>query len=150
MKTQKYESLGEMIRDKSVVWYGPHECEGCGECIIKSSVETGGVALDSPHNHHYPNHEWRLHRCKTDGCEVMAQKLVDLSVGKVIRIKSSSPHPHSLWRITGRMEGASQQENLVAIRRLELNPGNNVEGKVQEDSIVPMSLLSTHPAIENV
>ncbi len=212
----KYDSIGEMLRDHSVIWYGPHECNGCGAIIVKSSIETGAVALDAPHDHHYPNHQWRLHLCKADGiheemplndaelekikaacgasepssghtwadeiigllrvarsqrdeaekrCAYLRSKMggvannttndsvkppLDCGVGKVIRIKSPAPHPHSLWRITAHMHGASQQENLVAIRRLEINPGNNVEGKVQEDSVVPMALLSTHPAIENV
>lgn len=119
--------------------------------IVKSSIESGAIALDAPHGHHYPNHEWRLHQCPMCCNSIKMEELsVDLSVGKVIRIKNASPHSHSVWRIIGHMPGASQQENLVAIRRLEVNPGNNVAGKTQYESIVPMALLSTHPSIENV
>lgn len=58
-------SLGRFIRNRKVVWYGPHACNGCGATIIKSSIESGGLALDAPHGHHYPNHKWVLHRCAT-------------------------------------------------------------------------------------
>ncbi len=55
--------LSRFIRLRSVVWYGVHECNGCGAPIVKSSSETGGVALDAPHDSCYPNHKWALHCC---------------------------------------------------------------------------------------
>jgi hypothetical protein len=59
----KPSELIAFLRDRSVVWYGPHECNGCGATVVKSSNETGGVSLDAPHGHHYPNHKWIEHRC---------------------------------------------------------------------------------------
>ena len=53
------------IKDPDGVWYGPHQCNGCGATIIKLSVAQGGIALDAPFNHHYPNHVWEKHSCKT-------------------------------------------------------------------------------------
>lgn len=56
--------LLEFISDKTVTWYGPHQCNGCGEIIITSSVGTGGVKLNAgAHEHHYPNFEWTQHKC---------------------------------------------------------------------------------------
>lgn len=55
--------LSRYIRIRKTVWYGPHECNGCAATIIKSSIESGGVMLDAPHGHHYPNHKWTEHRC---------------------------------------------------------------------------------------
>ena len=52
-----------LITDPDVIWYGPHECNGCGKQIVKSSIDTGGVALDFAHNSHYPNHVWEKHVC---------------------------------------------------------------------------------------
>ena len=52
------------IKDPAGVWYGPHECNGCGATVVKLSVAQGGIALDAPHNHHYPNHIWQKHICK--------------------------------------------------------------------------------------
>lgn len=121
-KATDFGSIGDLIRDPSIVWYGPHECTDCGKIVVKSGAETGGVALDFAQDSHYPNHQWRLHQCQIATAQI--KSTADLSIGKIIRIKSSSPHSHSLWRITGHMDGANQQENLVAIRRLELNPGN--------------------------
>ena len=51
------------IRNPNVVWYGPHECNGCGQTIVKASTHDGGMSLDAPHGHHYPNHKWTEHRC---------------------------------------------------------------------------------------
>jgi hypothetical protein len=55
--------LQTFIRNPKTVWYGPHQCNGCGATIVKSSIESGGVSLDAPHGHHYPNHEWTQHKC---------------------------------------------------------------------------------------
>jgi hypothetical protein len=51
------------IKDPVGVWYGPHECNGCGATIIKLSLEQGGISLNAPHDHHYPNHVWQKHSC---------------------------------------------------------------------------------------
>ncbi len=60
---KKVVKTNRFIRLRSVVWYGPHECNICGGIIIKSSFETGGLMLDAPHDHHYPNHKWTVHKC---------------------------------------------------------------------------------------
>jgi hypothetical protein len=57
------QDLADFIRNPEVVWYGPHECNGCGATIVKSSIKSGGVSLDAPHDHHYPNHQWARHNC---------------------------------------------------------------------------------------
>lgn len=56
-------NLNRFIRNRKVVWYGPHECNGCGATVVKSSIESGAIALDAPHGHHYPNHKWMKHVC---------------------------------------------------------------------------------------
>lgn len=56
-------AISRFIRNRKVVWYGPHECNNCGATIVKSSFNQGGLELDAPHGHHYPNHRWTLHRC---------------------------------------------------------------------------------------
>jgi hypothetical protein len=63
--------LSRFIRMRKVVWYGPHPCEECGETIIRSSKETGRVALDAPFDHHYPNFKWCRHRCTKERREVI-------------------------------------------------------------------------------
>jgi len=45
------------------VWYGPHQCNGCGETVVVLSRQQGGLALNAPHNHNYPNHVWEEHVC---------------------------------------------------------------------------------------
>jgi hypothetical protein len=55
--------FNNFIRNPSIVWYGPHECNGCGAIIVKPSISSGGIALDAPHGHHYPNHQWKEHKC---------------------------------------------------------------------------------------
>ncbi len=52
------------IRDPKGIWYGPHECNGCGTTIVKLSKEQGNISLDAPFNHHYPNFQWKKHTCK--------------------------------------------------------------------------------------
>ena len=51
------------IRDPKGVWYGPHQCNGCGETVVVLSRQQGGLALNAPHNHNYPNHVWEEHVC---------------------------------------------------------------------------------------
>lgn len=54
----------EFLRNPDVVWYGPHACNKCGEMIVKSSFESGGMELDADDaNHHYPNFRWQRHIC---------------------------------------------------------------------------------------
>ena len=66
MELKQYSSLGEMIRDNDVVWYGPHKCDGCYAIIVKSSESSGGISLDAPHNLSLiQNHNWQLHRQQT-------------------------------------------------------------------------------------
>lgn len=58
------EGLQKFIRDPAIIWYGPHQCNKCGCMIVKSSFESGGLALDAgDYNHHYPNFPWRRHLC---------------------------------------------------------------------------------------
>lgn len=56
--------LENFIYDPSVVWYGPHACQTCGNLIVQSSAESGAIALDAPFEHHYPNHRWVEHECR--------------------------------------------------------------------------------------
>ena len=56
--------LENFIYDPSVIWYGPYLCPFCGALIIQSSRESGAIALDAPHGHHYPNHHWVEHECQ--------------------------------------------------------------------------------------
>jgi len=51
------------IKDPKGIWYGPHQCNGCGATVVILSREQGGIALDAPFNHHYPNHIWQKHDC---------------------------------------------------------------------------------------
>lgn len=53
------------IKDPKGVWYGPHECNGCGSTVVKLSIQQGGITLDAPFGHHYPNHVWEKHECPT-------------------------------------------------------------------------------------
>lgn len=78
-------NLDAFIRNPHTVWYGPHQCNGCGETIVKSSLESGGVALDAPHGHHYPNFPWKKHVCNGP---LPLQKIC--SLGGVARAKSLS------------------------------------------------------------
>jgi hypothetical protein len=71
-----------------------------------------------------------------------------LEVGSILRLPSPAPHNHSIWRVTGIHYGATQCENLVTIRRLDMRPGS-AYGKTQEESIVPMAIIGTHPLLEN-
>ena len=57
-------NFDNFIRDPKTVWYGPHECPVCGSKIVKSSIESGGVMLDAPHDSQYPNHQWNAHVCQ--------------------------------------------------------------------------------------
>lgn len=56
--------LNKLIRRRNVAWYGPYDCNGCGATIVKSSIKIGGIMLNAPHGHHYPNHDWKKHVCK--------------------------------------------------------------------------------------
>lgn len=59
------EGFASFIRDPSVVWYGPHQCNKCGGIVVKSSFQTGGLALNADdENHHYPNFVWDKHQCE--------------------------------------------------------------------------------------
>lgn len=58
------EGLQKFIRDPAIIWYGPHQCNKCGQIIVKSSFESGGLALDAgDYEHHYPNFPWKRHDC---------------------------------------------------------------------------------------
>lgn len=63
MSAKKSKGFNNFIRNPKVVWYGPHECNGCGATVVKASVEDGAMTLDAPHGHHYPNHKWTKHKC---------------------------------------------------------------------------------------
>jgi len=57
-------TLKSFIRDADIIWYGPHNCNKCGNIIIKSAHQQGGVELDAgDFNHNYPNWKWTLHKC---------------------------------------------------------------------------------------
>lgn len=58
--------IEKAIKDPEGIWYGPHECNGCGKLVIKKSLDQGGLTLDAPHNHHYPNHQWEIHICEKE------------------------------------------------------------------------------------
>jgi len=59
----KSKGFNNFIRNPNVIWYGPFECSGCGQTIVRPSRTDGGVALNAPHDHHYPNHKWTKHVC---------------------------------------------------------------------------------------
>lgn len=56
-------SLEKQIRNKTVIWYGPHACEKCGQMVVKQAKESGGLELDAEFEHHYPNYQWKKHKC---------------------------------------------------------------------------------------
>lgn len=73
-----------VIRDESLVYYGPHSCQKCdpkgklGTLIVKA----GNGAPDSlefnfTHGSHYPNHKWVQHKC--DGKSLKAVALGSLT-----------------------------------------------------------------------
>lgn len=80
--------------------------------------------------------------------ESLTKPTLKIEVGAIIRLKSQGAAHHSIWKVVGIHYGASLQENLVSITRLDLNPGD-AYGKVQKESIVPMAILGTHAGLEN-
>lgn len=75
------------IKDPAGVWYGPHECNGCGATVVKLSVAQGGITLDAPHNHHYPNHIWEKHVCNPVSLyEIQAARSQGVSLGSDSRL----------------------------------------------------------------
>ena len=52
-----------VLRNPKVIWYGPYACGCCGGTIIRASRGDGGLELDAPFGHHYPNHVWTKHVC---------------------------------------------------------------------------------------
>jgi hypothetical protein len=65
--SKKSKGFNNFIRNPKVVWYGPHQCNGCGGLIVRSSSQSGGISLNAPFNHHYPNHIWAEHKCSKLG-----------------------------------------------------------------------------------
>lgn len=63
------EKLEKEIRDPAAIWYGPHQCEGCGKVIVRRDRRQGEVlSLDAEDfNHHYPNVIWTEHVCTPSG-----------------------------------------------------------------------------------
>lgn len=45
------------------VFYGPHNCSGCDNLIVKAAVEQGGQEFDAPEGPIYPNTQWTPHVC---------------------------------------------------------------------------------------
>jgi hypothetical protein len=45
------------------IFYGPHNCGGCDNLIVKAAVEQGGAEYDAPEGPIYPNTPWKLHVC---------------------------------------------------------------------------------------
>lgn len=80
------EKLEKEIRDPAAVWYGPHQCEGCGRIIIRRDRRQGEVlALDAEDfNHHYPNFVWTEHVCTPSGLPIG-------EAGGIARAKKLSP-----------------------------------------------------------
>ncbi len=66
------EKLEKEIRDPAAVWYGPHQCSGCGKMIVKRDHRQGELlALDAAdYNHHYPNFIWTEHVCTPSGLPI--------------------------------------------------------------------------------
>lgn len=49
------------------VYYGPHECDGCGKPIVRVALEQGGQKFDLPDGPIYPNSDWPVHECSHSG-----------------------------------------------------------------------------------
>lgn len=61
--------LASFIRDKNMIWYGPHPCDGCSAAVIKTGNGAEILTLDAAdHNHHYPNFTWLKHECRNLRC----------------------------------------------------------------------------------
>jgi hypothetical protein len=56
-------------------FYGPYPCERCGQHIVRSSIESGGVRFDIPEAVIYPNTLWHTHRCQGAQPPVVVQPL---------------------------------------------------------------------------
>lgn len=54
---------GMTFRSSKIIYYGPHECSGCGQKICKMGHEFGGNAFTYPEGPIYPNTEWHVHVC---------------------------------------------------------------------------------------
>ena len=69
IKAKKIKAID--MRDRSLVYYGPHPCEQCEKngvidtMIIKASYPApADMQFDFDHDSHYPNHIWVKHVCK--------------------------------------------------------------------------------------
>jgi len=70
------------------------------------------------------------------------------TVGRVIRLKTMLGKYH-LWKITGIHYGTTRCENLVSLRRLDIEPGTAF-GQIMVSTIAPLCLLSDNPNVEVV
>lgn len=75
-----------------------------------------------------------------------------LKVGGIVRIKSehlgqNMPFGHAVWKVSGIHYGATNKEDLISLKRLDFDSGSAF-GKTQEDSIIPVDVLMSHPNIE--
>jgi hypothetical protein len=51
-------------KDPTIVYYGPHECDECGQMIVRAALERGGQKFDVPEvSFLYPNTLWSPHVC---------------------------------------------------------------------------------------
>lgn len=66
------EQLKKEIRDPAAIFYGPHECHGCGRIVVRRAKEQGqDLTLDAAEfNHHYPNFVWLEHVCTPSGLPI--------------------------------------------------------------------------------
>lgn len=56
--------------NKTLVYYGPHNCRDCdkkgkkGTLIVRAVAKNGEVfSFDFVQGSHYPNHTWKKHKC---------------------------------------------------------------------------------------
>lgn len=49
--------------DRSIIYYGPHQCPNCGVMITKMGFEFGGNTFTYPNGPIYPNTPWYPHVC---------------------------------------------------------------------------------------
>jgi hypothetical protein len=47
--------------ETTTIFYGPHQCNMCGDWIVKAAREQGGAEFDWPKEGPYPNTQWVAH-----------------------------------------------------------------------------------------
>lgn len=47
-KQQDDKIQNSVLGDEATIWYGPHQCEACGEWIVRAELARGGEKFDPP------------------------------------------------------------------------------------------------------